>query len=39
MSQSKDWHEAERLLQTAAEDLRVAQALRADGLKKNGHGE
>ncbi len=32
MSQSKDRHEAERWLQTAAEDLRAAQALRADGL-------
>jgi len=32
MSQSKDRHEAERWLQTAAEDLRAAQALQADGL-------
>ncbi len=32
MSQSKLHHEAERWLQTASEDLRAAQALRAAGL-------
>jgi HEPN domain-containing protein len=32
MSRSKLHHEAERWLQTAGEDLRAAQTLRADGL-------